>query len=181
LAIPKEITVGDSLTWYDEAFRDNLGNAILPSEWAMSYLFRGPSELDITATIVDGKWKFTITKVQSADFSAGTYYWQARATKGSDSVTFGSGSIAVNASYADAATGFDGRSQVEKDLAAVQAAMRAMISGGAVAEYTIGGRSVRKMTLESLITMESKLKYDLAIERRNNGGVNRHTMKVRFS
>ncbi len=180
MAIPKEITVGDSLTWYDEAFRDNLGNAILPSEWAMSYLFRGPSELDLAATVVDGKWKFTITKAQSLDFSVGTYYWQARATKSTDSVTFNSGSLTVNPNYADAGTGFDGRSQAEKDLASVQAAIRSMISGGGVQEYTIGNRSIKKMTVYELMSLETKLKFAVNKEKQFKTGVNPFTLKVRF-
>lgn len=164
--IPARLTCGDSLTWFDCATRDNLGNEISSPDWTLTYAIRGASSLTLTAVDDEGRWKTAISAVQSAALTAGVYFWQAFATKGSERVTLGSGQITLEKNLATAADGFDGRSQAAQDLAAVQAAIRAMISGGAVAEYTIGNRQIRKMSLESLLVLESRLKAEVVRERR---------------
>jgi hypothetical protein len=66
----------------------------------------------------------------------------------------------------------------------VQAAIRSMISGGAVAEYTIGSRRLKKMEMADLITLESKLKAEVKREQAAsmaaNGLGNPHNLFVRF-
>lgn len=80
--------------------------------------------------------------------------------------TLEEGTVDVLPDIRQFSAGFDARTQTEIDLENVQKAMRAMISGGAVQEYQIGNRSVKKMSMEALITLESKLKYQIARERR---------------
>ena len=166
--IPNEITAGDSVSWYDEAFQDNIGQDIDPASWTLKYAIRGPSTINKTATVVDGKWKTTLATTDTSSIVAKTIvYWQAYAEKASERVTLGSGQLVINPNiYAGSGSSFDGRSQAQKDLDAVQAAIRALISGGAVAEYTIGNRSVTKMALTDLYAMEKKLKYEVAQENR---------------
>jgi len=59
-----------------------------------------------------------------------------------------------------------------------------MISNNAVQEYSIGNRSIKKMTLTDLTTLRSELRYQLAIERRTeliaNGQGDPHSLFVRF-
>ena len=79
---------------------------------------------------------------------------------------------------------FDGRSQAQKDLEAVQAAIRTIISGGAVAEYRIGTRSLKKYELSELLTLESRLKAEVVREKKAemiaNGLGNPSSLFVRF-
>lgn len=160
--IPSQITAGDSATWVDAPSGD------ITSAWTLTYVLRGSSGLTLTATAAGSNWTTSITAVQSAALEPGTYYWQASATSGSQRTTIGSGSIQVlaNLAYTGTPEAFDGRSQAEQDLAAVQAAMRAVISGGATQEYSIGNRSLKKMPMADLIALESKLKSDVATEKR---------------
>ena len=114
----------------------------------------------------------------------GKYYWQAAATKASEKITLSAGQLKIIPSLANAQPNFDGRSQVEKDLDAVQSAMRSIIAGGAVQEYTISNRSLRKMTMPDLILLESKLKADLTKEQKaqkiKDGMGNPDALYIRF-
>jgi hypothetical protein len=82
------------------------------------------------------------------------------------------------------AWGVDGRTQAEKDLDAVQAAIRTLIAGGAVQQYSIGNRQLSRYQLSQLIELESKLKAELKREQKAelmaNGLGNPHNLFVRF-
>jgi hypothetical protein len=59
-----------------------------------------------------------------------------------------------------------------------------MISGGAVAEYTIGSRRLKKMEMTDLLALESTLKASVkreqAAQLMANGLGNPHNLFVRF-
>lgn len=186
MKIPSIITAGDSISWLDDPTSDNLGNAVDSGSWTLKYDFRQASvTLSVTATASGSGWKTSLSATQSATFAAGVAYFQAYATKASERVTLGSGQVTFLKNLAASTTPYEGRSQAQQDLDAVQAAMRSMYSGGAVQEYSIGGRSVRKIALTELITMESQLKVQVARERKaemiKNGLGNPHNVFVRFN
>jgi hypothetical protein len=160
LNVPSELFAGDSATWEDVPTKDRLGGAI-DSTWTLKFVFGFASAVTITSTTNGSGWTSTISKAQTA-VTAGDYYWQAYAETGSRRETIGRGRITIKPASASAVTG---KSQTQQDLEAVQLAMRNMISGGAVQEYTIGGRSMRKMTMADLVMWEGKLKVRLARER----------------
>jgi len=86
--------------------------------------------------------------------------------------------------YSGTPGAFDGRTQAEQDLAAVQASIRALINGGAVKQYSIGNRSLTKYDLKDLIMLESQLKAQVkreqAAQLAANGLGNPHNLFVRF-
>ena len=118
-------------------------------------------------------------------WDAGTWYWQRKITSGSDVVITGSGTTTVLASLAYTGTpeAFDGRSQAEQDLDAVQAAIRAIISGQSK-QYSIGSRSFTKLDLGVLMQREAQLKAlvarERAAERAAQGLPSTQNMFVRF-
>lgn len=190
MKIPPTIQAGDTVSWVDASTTDTLGNELSSATWTLTYYLRFNAASE-GATVVgsarnDGGWDFTVSAATSAGFDAGTWYWQALATSGSNKLTLGAGTLTVKASlsYTGTAGAFDGRTQTEKDLDAVQAAIRAIISGGAVQQYSIGSRSVSKMRLEDLLMLESKLKAEVnrerAAEKVAAGLGNPGTMFVRF-
>lgn len=185
MKIPSQITAGDSVSWIDDPTSDNLGNAIDSSSWTLKYDFRqGSISLSVTAVANGSGWKTSLTAAQSTDFSAGAAYFQAYVTLGSNRITLGSGQITFNDNLAASDVPYDGRTQAKKDLDAVQAAMRAMIAGGAVQEYSIRGRQLRKIPMADLLLMESQLKTQVARENKAqsiaNGLGNPHNVFVRF-
>ena len=172
MAIPSLIRAGDTIRWIEPATVDSLGQPVASSAYtATVYLrFNAASEaLTIAGTARnDGGWQFEITSNASTGMDAGRWYYQARAELAGVVITLATVSVTVERSlaYTGAAGAFDGRSQAQKDLEAVQAAIRAMVSGGAVAEYTIGTRRLKKLPLTELIMLENKLKGDVVREER---------------
>lgn len=188
--IPAQIRAGDTVKWRDVAGADNLGNAISSGGgWSLIYSLRTNTASEgatVTGTAYGTGWEFTISQTTSAAFDAGQWFWQAIATAGSEKLTLGAGQLEVLAAlnYTGTPGAFDGRTQAQKDLDAVQSAIRSIISGGAVAEYTIGSRRLKKMEMTDLLTLESSLKASVkreqAAQLQANGLGNPHNLYVRF-
>jgi hypothetical protein len=189
MQIPATIRAGSTAQWRDNEAADSLGNAITSSTYALTYYLRFNAASE-GATVVGSAygrgWEFTIAASTSAGFDAGVWYWQAVATLGSVSHTLGAGQLTVEPAlnYTGSPAAFDGRTQSQKDLESVQAAIRAIVSGGAVAEYTIGTRRLKKMDMADLLALESKLKGEVVREKKAatiaNGLGNPHNLFVRF-
>jgi len=187
--IPAQIRAGDTLKWRDDAATDNLGNAIDSATWTLTYYLRTNTNHEgatVVGTAYGQGWEFTLSAATSVDFDAGDWFWQAVATSGSETVTLGAGQLTVLAalSYTGQPHAFDGRTQAQEDLDAVQAAIRALVSGGVVKQYTIGNRSLTKYELADLLALEGKLKSDVKREQMAelmaNGLGNPHNLFVRF-
>jgi hypothetical protein len=192
--IPAQIRAGDTVKWRDEASRDNLGNPIDGGSWSLTYYLRTNhthegatvAGVAIPGTVSGAGWEFTISSATSADFVADQWFWQAIAEKAGEKVTLGAGQLTVlpGLDYTGQPSAFDGRSQAQKDLAAVQAAIRAIVSGGVVQEYKIGTRSLKKYEMADLIALEGKLKAEVkreqAAQLAANGLGNPHNLFVRF-
>lgn len=178
--IPTELIAGDSATWEDVETVDRLGAAI-NSTWTLKYVLSFPTAVTLTATTNGSGWSTTLSKTASA-VAAGDYYWQAYAELDTRRETIGTGRLTIKPA---AGSAISGKSQTALDLDAVQTAIRAMINGGAVQEYTIGGRSLRKIALADLLVLESKLKTRLAYEKKAeriaNGLGNPSNIYTRFN
>jgi hypothetical protein len=168
--IPRSITAGDSLTWNDPAGVDSQGALVSSAAWTLTYFLRFNAASE-GATVVGtagatGSWDFTVAAATTTAFDAGTWSWTARATNGALAMTMASGTLTVlrSLAYTGTPAAFDGRSQNEIDLAAVQAAIRTIISGG-VSQYAIGSRQATKLDLGALMKRESQLKAEVARER----------------
>ena len=188
---PARITEGDTVRWRDVASADTLGNPISSSAgWTLTYYFRfnrNNHGATATGTAYGTGWEFSLTAATTEGFHADdTGYWQAVATKAGETVTLGAGQFEIDANLAYTGTpaAFDNRSQAQKDLEAVQSAIRSMISGGAVAEYSIGNRRLKKMEMADLLALESTLKASVkreqAAQLMANGLGNPHNLFVRF-
>lgn len=164
--IPSIITAGDSISWDDSETTDNLGNRISSVDWTLTYALRGPVNLSVNAVSNGSGWRTTFTAVQTATLSQeGYYFYQAYATKASERVTLGTGRVEVKKNLAAVTqANYDGRSQLRKDYDAIDAAIRSMISGGAVQSYQIGQRQLSKIALPDLIQLRSKIKQELVRE-----------------
>ena len=185
--IPATIRAGDTAVWRDPSATDAIGNTI-DNSWTLTYYLRNAAGggLTIVGSAYATGWENTISATASASLTAGTWFFQARATKASEAHTLWSGQVQVLAAlnYTGTAAAFDGRSQASQDLEAVQAAIRALISGGAVKRYAIGSRSLEKFTLAELIERENLLKAQVAkeqaAERIANGLGDPRNLFVRF-
>ena len=189
MKIPAQIRAGDTVKWRDDAAADGFGNAITSTTWVLTYYLRTNTASEgatVVGTAYGTGWEFAIAASTSAGFDAGQWYWQAIATYSTEKLTLGAGQLQVQAalSYTGSPGAIDGRSQAEIDLDAVKAAIRAIVSGGVVKEYTIGNRALKKYDLVDLIQLESKLKAEVKREQaaslQAQGLGNPHNLFVRF-
>lgn len=188
MKIPAIIRAGDTIKWRDDASVDNLGNQITSTDYTLTYWLRTNTASEgasVVGTAYGTGWEFTIAANVSSGFDAGQWYWQAIASKTGSVITLGAGQLQVLPvlSYAATPGAFDGRSQAQIDLDAVQAAIRAIISGQAK-QYSIGNRSFTKLDLSELMERESRLKTDVKREQMAeliaNGLGNPRNLFVRF-
>lgn len=166
MGVPTSIYAGDTVKFNIPATADYSSSA----SWVGTFTIKHNTGNDaITVTgVADGSggWDFTLTAVQTAGMHVDTHWWQLYVTKAAERYTLATGEATVFANIPASGNNYDGRSQAQIDLEAVQAAIRAKIAGGAVAEYTIGNRSLKSIPMADLIALESKLKADVARELR---------------
>jgi len=189
--IPKSLRAGSTWTWREDSLVDPYGDAIQSTDsWALTYYIRsniaGNQGITVVGSTYGTGWQFDVA-ASSTDLTAGDYFWQAEATKGALKYDVGSGSLQVliDLVYTGTAQKIQAKSQVEQDLDTVEAAIRTLLSDGAVKEYSIGGRSLKKYDLADLTALRSQLKYQLSLEKKaeliRNGQGNPHQMLVRFN
>jgi len=170
VTVPAEITAGSTVQWIEPTATDPAGAIATSASWTLTISFRTNTAGEgatITGTArSDGGWDVALSAAVTGIWDAGTWYWQRKITSGDDVVITGNGTTTVLASLAYTGTpeAFDGRSQAEQDLDAVQAAIRAIISGQSK-QYSIGSRSFTKLDLGTLMQRESQLKAIVARER----------------
>ena len=191
MTFPNEIRTGDYVQWRIPASQDVFGNSISSPDWSVVYYLRtntGPIGATINSSAFNDGFQFTIASNVTATFTAGNWFYQAVANKsGAEKQTIYTGQFKVLESleYSGTAVNYDGRSQVEKDLATIQAAIRNIISGGAIQEYKIGTRTAKKYELSELIQLESRYKAELVREKQAemiaNGLGNPRATFVRFN
>lgn len=170
MTVPATIRAGDSVSWIVPATVDLSGDPATSASWTLTTFLRTNTASE-GATVVgtartDGGWDNAINATTSGGFDAGTWYWQTRISSGATVITLGSGTTTVlpSLSYANTPAALDGRSQAEKDLEEVQAAIRAIVAKGAK-QYSIGSRSFTYADLGQLMAREAQLKAIVARER----------------
>jgi len=172
MAIPPSITAGVDVVWTDVATTDIFGNSVTSATHNLTYYFRlntAGEGVTATGTAYDSGWQVTIPAATSAGMNPSTgWYFQAVVTaiSGGAVSEYSRGQIEVQASlaYAGSPAAFDGRTQAQKDLDAVQAAIRSLMTGGATQEYRIGNRSLKRYDLADLLALESQLKATVVRE-----------------
>lgn len=165
---PTEITPGETVEW-SKALAD-----YSPAEgWALTYYFRNASGTGFNATATAGVNSWEVSVAVPANVAAGRIDWEAWVKKGSDERLADKGTATVSASLkalaAAAAAAFDGRTQAEKDLDAVRAALVPATSAG-VQSYEIGGvgtnRRISYFEKSELLALEASLAQRVNRERR---------------
>jgi len=193
MAIPPSITSGVDAVWVDAETVDVFGDSVTSTTHSLVYYFRLNTQSEgVTATAVayQSGWKTTLTSAVSGSMLADPgWFFQAVLTKTGDSIIqeYSRGQIEVRPSLAYTGTpgAFDGRTQAQKDLDAVKAAIRSIVSGGAVSEYKIGSRNLKRYDLSELLELESRLKSIVAKENKAkliaSGLGDPHNLYVRFN
>ena len=189
MPIPKQVRAGDLIQWRDNSTVDVFGEPISSPDWTVTYYLRtNASEgSTVTSTAYTDGWQFTIASSTTVNFASGDWYFQAVADKsGAEKQTIFTGRFEVLAplSYSGTPAAYDGRTQINKDLDLVEAAIRALLNNGVVQEYKIGNRTAKKYDLSELLVLKAALKAELvreqAAEKIANGLGNPRAVHVRF-
>lgn len=121
--------------------------------------------LNLIAQVEGDEYISTISASASAGLNWGTYYFQAYlSTMVGHRLTIGGGQITVVANLETSLQPYDGSTTAQKMLLAVETAIQARLSGGAVDSYEIRGRSLARTPLPELVVLRNQLKIEVARE-----------------
>ncbi|MCG9891092.1 MAG: hypothetical protein MH252_08455 [Thermosynechococcaceae cyanobacterium MS004] len=173
LNVPKTFAAGDSVVWTDAEIYGADGLLFTSDVYSLSFAFRGTQALNAVAVADGAGFKTTLTA--TANIAPGDYFWQAYITKIStgERLTIAEGRTRVAPNLAALTTAFDGRSETEKQLDQVNAAISARLAGKAVAEYQILGRNLKYVPLTELQEMRRQLHRELNQSAQAKNGRNR--------
>lgn len=163
---PAEFYQGDRISWIESRVDPD---AAAVTVWLRAAAAGAGVQAQATDT-VDG-WQVVLSQQTTALMAAGDWELQIVSTIDGAPITTGRGSLTVRRSLAFSGTAgaFDDRSQAQKDLVAVEDAIRALTTGAQ--EYQIGslgngGRKVRRAELAELIKWRDRLKAEVMREKR---------------
>lgn len=147
-----QIFAGDSLDFTDASAAHSAADG-----WVMSYRLvprTAGTPIEIACvTAPDGtSHRALVPSGTSDDWAAGQYTWFQSVAKAGERITLASGSTTISPNPAVATT-FDGRSDARKTLDALKAAYQSYATAGqgGVAEYSIGGRTMKFRNAADLI------------------------------
>ena len=180
MSVPSTIYAGDQVEWED---KDVPADATAVSVWFRTNT--AGAGVEATGTLDNDTWTVTLSAAQTGPMVAGSWSYQAIATVDGAPRTYDSGRVEVVASFAYTGTpdAVDTRTQAEKDLEAVDEAIRVLQSGAQ--SYTIGtatgGRTFSRPQLKQLTAWRDRLLIKVASERAANGSSGRKDRRILVS
>lgn len=158
----KNFTQGDTVKWDSEL------PAFLNTVHSLSWSIRGLVSLDVTAIAGNSPSNYftTITSQQSGTLTPGRYYWSAIVTTTADGsrTTVATGQLTVKPNLSSVTGVYDGRSDSEKELDAVDLAISSIMANDGIKSYRINEREFTKQDLPDLIMWRDKLKIEVSRE-----------------
>ncbi len=171
---------GDHVTWVEDAPEGCSGLTV----WLRANA--AGAGVQVVAVLTGGEWVVSLPAQTTGAMVAGNWELQVVATVAGQPVTVRRGALTVRQGLAfvgGSPGAFDDRSQTERDLEAVDAAIRALVAGAQ--EYSIGGpggsiRRVRRADLAELRRERDELRGRVAMEKRREKGSGSGRILVRF-
>lgn len=160
--------------------------AVLPDYLAPSYVvsavIRGPSVINLAAVGAGSQYTFDVAASATANWTPGDYWVSVRATSGANVFEVAKRQIKITPDLSAAIAGFDGRSQNEIALDAINAviAKRATMDQQ---RYTINNRELWRTPMVDLLRLRSFYNTAVRRERRVASGCSSfgRAIRVRFS
>ena len=180
---PLEIVVGDFIQWK----RTDLGADYPNDAYTATYVARitggGANEITLTGTASGNDYLFTVDSATSADFVAGYYHWQLEIVRNSDSerlvVERGTFEAIVDLDV----NNVDPRTHAEIMVDKIEAVLQNRADAD-VANYSINGRSLVKLSIDDLLRWRDYYRNELSMEKRKErvrrGKSTGATIKARF-
>jgi hypothetical protein len=180
---PIEIVVGDFIQWR----RTDLGADYPNNEYTATYIARitggGANEITLTGSAYGTDYLFSVSSADSADFVPGYYHWQLEMVRDSDServvVDRGTFTAIVDLDVNQS----DPRTHAEIMVDKIEAVLQNRADAD-VANYSINGRSLVKLSIDDLLKWRDYYRAELTMEKRKErvrrGKSTGATVKVRF-
>lgn len=164
---PSEFAIGESLAWSKSFAEYSAANG-----WTLTYYFRGPTTFDVTASANGADFDVDVPASVTAAATAGLYFWQAWLSKDDDKLRIASGRTNAVAGFPTTDAGFDGKSDAERLLDAIDALLAGKASVDQQ-EYTIGAggaqQQLRKIPIPDLLELRKHYAAIVGGERRKRG------------
>jgi hypothetical protein len=150
--IPKSFTLGESLEW-ERDYTDYKTS----DGWAVTAKFRasGSTGFDIAASGENSIWTFSALPAATASLTAGVFYCQVWATRTNEAKIIETAAVVASAPFGATSVNFDGRSQYQKILQAIDA----LVAGKATLDqqaYQIGNRRLDRIPIPDLLALRSQ-------------------------
>ena len=180
---PERIVVGDFIQWR----RTDLSADYPNPAYTMTYVARitggGNTEIQLVGTNYNDDYLFSASSATSASFTAGYYHWQLEALQTSSGNRIVIDRGAFNAIVDLDVNGTDPRTHAEIMVSKIES----LLSGKAdadVANYSIAGRSLTKMSFDELVKVrdfyKAEFRKEQIADRIRQGRDTGSTVKVRF-
>lgn len=179
---PHKLVVGDFVQWKRTDLVDDYPVATHSAE-LVARLSTGGNEVKITATENAAYYLFTASSSDTSDYNAGHYHWQLEVVE-----TSSSNRIVVDRGTFDViddldVNNVDPRSHAEKMIAKIESVLHGKADSD-VANYSINGRSLTKMTFAELTEARDYYRREYRQEINKELALNKEqtsqTIKVRF-
>lgn len=140
-------------------------------EWVVTVLMRGKQNIDLTATAEGSQHRLTASAAQTATWLAGDYWYSMRATRGAEVVEVETGSITVTPDMSTVTEGYDGRTEAEIALDAINAVLgkRATLDQQ---RYRINNRELYRESISELLKLRSFYQLEVKREKQKACGIN---------
>jgi len=162
---PSQVTAGDTVQW-----TKTVSDYPASDGWILTYaLLSEKNKINITGSASGQDHAISVSASTSEDWIPGTYQWQSYVTNGSERHNVGSGTLKVLANFA-AKSASDQRSWAKRTLDNIEAVIEQRATMDQM-EYTIEGRSLKRMSISDLLTFRDRFKalYQQELDAQNLG------------
>ena len=165
--IPKKIIRNSTASCFLEL------NGYTPVEgWALTLALRGEGKADALGVAADAGWSVDIP----TDLVVGHYWWQVIVNRGGEQFVPLSGELEITPDLLSLDTGFDGRSEAQKGLDAVESALANKATKDQLS-YKINGRELQRYSVSDLLQLRT---FFVNKVRREKGKSGFKTIRVRM-
>lgn len=170
--IPNEVTAGTTFCV----------NAPIPSRdgspvVSATLLLRGPSSISLDGVANGTVWTFEAAAAATEQWTPGTYWYVLRVVTASETRDVANGQIEFLPDFASLPTGYDGRSDNEKALEAIDAVIANRASMDQQ-RYTIGDRELWRTPMNDLLLLQASYRVKVRRERARAKGINKFGRKI---
>lgn len=185
MSCPSSLVAGDSLN-----FLTSVPDYPATDAWVLTYRLvpRTASNTVVvfSAAAEGADYRVQVSRAVTAVWAADSYTWASYVQKGNERVTLESGQIVVTPDPASAVAGYDGRSQAQKAVDDLEAALASFnASNGKVRRYRIADREMEFNTAADILMRlrfwQDKLEQEKLCAHLDGGGKPRNRILVRFT